>query len=306
MIARFPSFHSFLVLLGNLLFLVSLISQTSLAFQSNALPEFSNITVKRSSNQSMATVDHHSLRRTVKNKLVQMRNNKGDQPQDEMMHNNNQIMLTTTKQKGEVLLYRLALISASTAYTCNLLSTGLVTSDSGAGLSLDFLYHLQNSSHVIFTWGILLAALVAPPNLGAVTDTSKKNDFDNALFLLLNELLPTLSGFAIIAEVVNKIQENLSDKSTSLDSLDNIAMVLITLICFREVRFFGASYKAEAIFAIFCAVILALNELIGFSESALSGGLSLSLLVLSFGKIFEPLRDDLQPNQSAFFQDDRI
>jgi hypothetical protein len=53
-------------------------------------------------------------------------------------------------------------------------------------------------------------------------------------------------------------------------------------------------------------VLCSLNQSIGFSEVALSGGLALSLLVLSVGKILEPLKDDLQPNQSAFFRDDSL
>lgn len=294
--------------------------QTCMAFQSNTIViVFSNIKRVRKypNNVMMAQMGGHSsiLGRTSKRDSLfiiaqEMTRKNGDQQEEEEDQDetcNNPINVVTIKQKGEVILYRIALLSASMAYACNLLSHGLATSNSGAGLSLDLLYHVENSSLFIYTWGILLAALVVPPNLGAITDTNRKNDWDNALFLLLNELLPTLAGFAIIAEVVNKIQENLSDpRSSSTSSLDNIAMVLVTLICLREIKFFGASYKVEAIFAIFCAVSLVLNHLIGFSEIALSGGLSLSLLVLSFGKIFEPLKEDLKPNQSAFFRDDRI
>jgi hypothetical protein len=313
-------------MLGNLLLLELLLPQTCcMAFlQSNTMTVFSNINkaaVKRYPNNVMANMGHSSTIGRTSNKSRdslfviaphKMTRKKDDQPEEEQDEtcNNNPIKNVTIKQKGEVILYRVALISASVAYACNLLSHGLLaTSNSGAGLSLDLLYHVENSSLFIYTWGILLAALVVPPHLGAITDTNRKNDWDNALFLLLNELLPTLAGFAIIAEVVNKIQENLSDpqmSSAALNSLDNIALVLVTLISWREIKFFGASYKVEAIFAIFCAVLLVLNHLIGFSEIALSGGLSLSLLVLSFGKIFEPLKEDLEPNESAFFQDDRI
>jgi hypothetical protein len=132
----------------------------------------------------------------------------------------------------------------------------------------------------------------------------------NALFLLLNELLPTLAGFAIIVEIVNVIQSNLSEGnvefiSSTSDSLGNTTTIFISLICLREIGFFGAGYKAEAILAIFFCIALGLNDSLEFSELALTSGLALSLLVLSFAKVFEPLEDDLEPNQSAFFMDDQ-
>ena len=224
--------------------------------------------------------------------------------------NENETNEITSKQKAEVVLYRITLISASIAYACGQLSNLLIGAG-GAGLSVDSIASIQQTSHIIVGWGILFAALLAPPYLGAITDTNKNNDMNNALFLLLNELLPTLAGFAIIVEVVNTIQTNLSQGtatflSASSESLDNTTNIFISFICLREIGFFGAGYKAEAILAIIFCVAIGLNDSLGFSEVALTSGLGLSLLVLSFAKVFEPLEDDLEPNQSAFFMDDRF
>lgn len=215
----------------------------------------------------------------------------------------------TIKQKAEVLLYRITLISASTAYACIQLSNMLL--GAGSGLSLEYITSIQQTSHAIVGWGILFAALLAPPYLGAITDTNEKNDANNAFFLLLNELLPNLAGFAIIVEVINTIQANLSQGtaeflSATSPSLDNTTNIFISFICLREIGFYGASYKAEAILAILFCLALGLNDSIGFSEVALTSGLGLSLLVLSFAKVFEPLEDDLEPNQSAFFKDEPL
>lgn len=208
----------------------------------------------------------------------------------------------TLRQKADVIFYRIALISASSAYAVNQI-VSLLNSGGGAGLTEETLTALQENSFLAAEWGILLSALFAPPYLGAITDTKKENDVDNALFLLLNELLPQLAGFAIFFEVVNLVQRNLSDGPVGSTLLENTTSIFISLICLREIGFFGASYKAEAILAIFLCIGLGLNDVIGFSEIALTSSLALCLLVLSFGKVFEPIRDDLKPNKSAFFKE---
>jgi hypothetical protein len=214
----------------------------------------------------------------------------------------------TIKQKIEVCLYRFTLTSSSVAYATGQLSKLLLVS--GSGLSTQTIAAIEQNCHAILGWGVLFASLLAPAYLGAVTDQKKENDVDNALFLLLNELLPTLASFAIVVEIINTIQNNLSQGtanflSATSDSLDSTTDLFICAICLREIGFFGASYKAEAILAIVFSVALTLNDSIGFSESALTAGSALCLLVLSFGKFFEPIEDDLRPNYSAFFKDER-
>jgi hypothetical protein len=214
----------------------------------------------------------------------------------------------TVKQKVEVCLYRIALISASMAYTSGQLSQQLLTA--GSGVPAESVAAIEQNAHAILGWGILLAALLAPPNLGSITDQKEENDVDNALFLLLNELLPILASFAIVVEIVNTIQSNLSQGTADFlsgtsDTLDNTTNLFICAICLREIGFFGASYKAEAILAILFCSILSLNDAIGFSDVALNSAIALCLLVLSFGKVFEPIEDDLRPNESNFFKDSR-
>ena len=191
----------------------------------------------------------------------------------------------TLQQKAEAILYRLTLLSATTALATSqilhLLSIDGISG--GAGLPMQVITNLQSNSNTIFTWGILLSALFAPSNLDAITDDTKDNDVNNALFLLLNELLPTLACFAIFIEIVHTIQGNLADGTTniisakSVESLDQLSTVFISLICFREIGFFGASYKAEAILGILLCIVLSLNDWIGYSEPILSGSLSLCL-----------------------------
>ncbi len=213
----------------------------------------------------------------------------------------------TIKQKVEVYLYRSFLASASVAYGTEQLFKLLLTS--GSGLSIQKISTIEQNSHAIVGWGILFSALLAPTYLGAATDKNRENDVENAFFLLLNELLPTLASFAIVVEIINTIQHNLSQStaeflSATSDSLDSTTYLFISLISLREILFFGASYKAEAILAILFSIGLTLNDFIGFSEVTLTAGVSICLLVLSFGKAFEPIKDDVKPNKSAFFRDD--
>jgi hypothetical protein len=220
----------------------------------------------------------------------------------------------TIQSKAEVLIYRATLIICSVAFAMDQLSSSLY----GSGLSPILIEQLNQTSHSISTWSIVLSALFAPAYLGAITDQSKKKEVNNALYLITNELLPQLAGFAIFFEVLNVIQYYNRNAIPTMDSaataataagsmtstLDNTTLVFISLLCFREIGFYGASYKAEAILAILFSVAIVLNDFIGFSDIVLQWGLSLSLLVLSFAKVFEPIKDDLIPSGSAFFNDD--
>jgi hypothetical protein len=233
-------------------------------------------------------------------------NDKNNNKDDTSLNNTNTQEITI-KSKAEVLLYRSTLIIGSVAFGMDQLSTSL----NGSGLSPLFIAQLNQSSHFISTWSILLSALFAPAYLGAITDQSKKNEVNNALFLITNEVLPQLAGFAIFFEVLNVVQYyNRNEISTMASvtnmnsTLDNTTLVFISILCFREIGFYGASYKAEAVLAIIFSVAIALNDFIGLSDIVLQWGLSLSLLVLSFAKVFEPIQDDLIPSGSAFFNDD--
>jgi uncharacterized integral membrane protein len=261
---------------------------------------------------------NYSRRHRHKQTTLYTRNNKDGETEEEE-DDDTERMKTMTQEitirsKAEVLLYRSTLMIGSVAFALDQLSNSLY----GSGLSPLFIEQLDQISHSISTWSILLSALVAPAYLGAITDQRKENEVNNALFLITNEVLPQLAGFAIFFEVLNVVQyyyrneiSTLASTATfsSMDSssgstLDNTTLVFISLLCFREIGFYGASYKAEAVLAILFSVAIALNDFIGLSDIALQWGLSLSLLVLSFAKVFEPIQDDLIPSGSAFFNDD--
>jgi len=218
--------------------------------------------------------------------------------------------MVTFKQKIQVFSYRITLITASSAFIIGQLSKLLLVSSSG--VSVESMIALEQNSHLILGWGILFAALIAPPNLGVVTDEKDESDVGDAILLFINKLLPGLASFALIVETLNAIQSNVSlgtigFLSAASDNLDKTTYLFICAICLREIGFFGALYKTEAIFAVTLCICSAfsLNDRIGFSELGLTSLIALCLLVLSFGKIFEPIEDDLRPNKSSFFKDTR-
>mmetsp|Transcript_24529 Transcript_24529/g.30164 ORF Transcript_24529/g.30164 Transcript_24529/m.30164 type:complete len:282 (-) Transcript_24529:366-1211(-) len=218
----------------------------------------------------------------------------------------------TIKQKIQVCLYRFALTSASLAYATGQVSTLLL--DSGSGLSTQTITSIDQYSYAIFGWGIILSAFLMPPCIGVSIHQKDENDMkSNGLYRLLNKVLPIFASFAIVTEIISITQQYVSQDSanllgtTSENLLDNMVTLFICAICLREIGFFGTYYKAEAIIAILLTVISTLsNSVFFFSQPALTAGLALCLLVLSFGKFFEPIEDDLRPNNSAFFRDDRL
>lgn len=282
------------------------------AFAWNSLKDtYQNVSFRRSTplgkTFTRQQYSYHSNSRIVHQRTCLYSRNVKDENnnKDDTLLKNTNTQEITIKSKAEVLLYRSTLIIGSVAFGMDQLSTSL----NGSGLSPLFIAQLNQTSHSISTWFILLSALFAPAYLGAITDQSKKNEVNNALFLITNELLPQLAGFAIFFEVLNAVQSYYRNEISTMASvtgstLDNTTLVFISILCFREIGFYGASYKAEALLAIIFSVAIALNDFIGLSDIVLQWGLSLSLLVLSCSKVFEPIQDDLIPSGSAFFNDD--
>lgn len=229
--------------------------------------------------------------------------NDSDTPDDQNYSiSRDDIQAMTVKQKAAVCLYRFALASASVAYTVGELTNLL----SGSGLSIQTISTIQQNSHVIFGCGILGAALLVPSHVQTRTeDVDEDSVVGDSLVLILNRSLPMLGSLAIVVEVMNSILNNVPGSSNFLiTGFDKTADLFICALCLREIGFFGVAYKAEAVLTIFLCANLAIHDLIGFPEFALRGGASIGLLVLSFGKFFEPLEGDLRPNGSAFFRDD--
>lgn len=197
-----------------------------------------------------------------------------------------------------MLLYRFCLLLASIGYTLYWIFIALDLSSTTG----DDVQRLAHTSHAISTWGMLLSALFSPTYLGAITDPDERNDFKNACLLLLNDALPQLASFAIIVQILNVIQTSMCSGSldffTSISggSLENTTNIFVVGIRLREIGFYGVEYKAEAVLAIFICFVLTLSD-IGMSDAVLSAFLGLCLLVLS-----EPIKDDMRPNESRFFQ----
>uniref|UniRef100_A0A7S4WGG5 Uncharacterized protein n=1 Tax=Ditylum brightwellii TaxID=49249 RepID=A0A7S4WGG5_9STRA len=203
------------------------------------------------------------------------------------------------KKRAQVLSYRSALIAASLGISGEQILKALL----GTGLSAETITSVEFTAHAFSEWGILLTALLAPAN---ITQRSEANDTTNSPVLLLNKLLPLLAIFAIAFDIINNISSTLSNDaenviSASPEPFSPISSIFVCAICLREIGYFGFFYKVEAILAIIFSATLGFNT--GISEGVLAGGLALSLLVLSFGKVFEPIVDDLQINNSEFFRD---
>ncbi len=232
---------------------------------------------------------------------------------------------TDGREKAAIILYRISLLIGS--FACGL--SQIMNVLQGSGLSVETISNIQHSSDAVFTWGILFAALVIPKNRSGVFEQKKNNGgevvdenlgFDQEGLLgtgsilrgeerftwstLVNNALPYLSSLTILIKVVNEIHSVAPN-----EILDEMTTFFISVICLREIGYFGAAYKVEAILAICLVLIssLGIDEgIIGFPDAILSSLLALCLLVLSFGKVFEPLQDDLRPNGSAFFKDDAM
>eukprot|EP00551_Chaetoceros_affinis_P007252 CAMPEP_0203673502 /NCGR_PEP_ID=MMETSP0090-20130426/12738_1 /ASSEMBLY_ACC=CAM_ASM_001088 /TAXON_ID=426623 /ORGANISM="Chaetoceros affinis, Strain CCMP159" /LENGTH=198 /DNA_ID=CAMNT_0050539177 /DNA_START=315 /DNA_END=911 /DNA_ORIENTATION=- len=194
----------------------------------------------------------------------------------------------------------------------------------GLGLSVEMITNVEHLSNMVFTWGILCSALAIPNNQRGFRAKNAEGqqgegevdrevefhahpgvfDRNSTWPTFVNNALPYLSSLAIVIKLIN---ETLS--LSIMPTLDEVSNeFFISAVCLREIGYFGAPYKVEAILALGLVFIssLGLNEGIGFSDTILSSLLALCLLVLSFGKVFEPLQDDLHPNGSAFFRDNAM
>lgn len=126
------------------------------------------------------------------------------------------------------------------------------------------------------------------------------------------------ASIAVTAAVTTAVTSPTS--STTISLLDPmINGILVSALCIREIGYFGYQYKVEAIVALgvslFSTIMktmmttttIAIDTGTGTGTNApslisgLSGIYALCLLVLSFGKLFEPIEDELETNGSNFF-----
>lgn len=220
------------------------------------------------------------------------------------------------QEKTKVVFYRLSLIIASIA--CGL-SQAIITFQ-GSGLSLDTIKYIEQLSNVVFTWGILSTALTIPNyrDIRSGTETSDKN----SAFVLLNDSLPTLAIAVTILKIIVSVGSNISSSNNDITienhDIENLTALNIdkfvfgfftSAISLREIGYFGAGYKVEAILVLIFVSISTFSfgfyNSIGLTDTLCKSAIALCLLVLSFGKILEPFEDDIRPDGSSFFKENQ-
>lgn len=119
---------------------------------------------------------------------------------------------------------------------------------------------------------------------------------------LSNRALPILAASSVILGFVPD-----PFGGSGGDAAAVVTDVALAGICTREILFYGLGYKVEVAAAVVCLVLAFVTDVgagvaVGVPPAGIvSGGLALSLAVLSVGKVFEPVRSDLVPDRSAFF-----
>jgi len=182
----------------------------------------------------------------------------------------------TLGQGIRVGLYRLLLLGSAGAWT----GLAVLPLLEGSGLSSTDTLEVNMSMGWKFMLGA--AAVVAP--LPSVDSKSKSN-------------LPFLALSCVGVSTLLLLSLSIMFQEGMMDTATQVVATMATLgICVREVVFYGAAYKVEAIIL---ASLLLLQPVLPVSN-IVPGGIALALLVLSFGKLLEPLEEDLRPGQSTF------
>ena len=133
----------------------------------------------------------------------------------------------------------------------------------------------------------------------------------------LNDSLPILSILILLIKVLLSIaivingSSNITTTDTVLGlqrAIDEILIpsVVLTMLAIREIGYYGLEYKVEALIIILLIEPLSkicIESLPPMIEHITNPLLMITLLLLAFGKVFEPVQDDIQPNNSNFFQD---
>ena len=211
----------------------------------------------------------------------------------------------------------------------------------GTGLSRDGITTMNSVSGTIFLYGILFTAVSIPKYRGTteIVDngrSSEEKETIEALDLMkikknfknkskedtnyvarLNDSLPILSILILLIKVLLSIaivingSSNITTTDTVLGlqrAIDEILIpsVVLTMLAIREIGYYGLEYKVEALIIILLIEPLSkicIESLPPMIEHITNPLLMITLLLLAFGKVFEPVQDDIQPNNSNFFQD---
>eukprot|EP00978_Attheya_sp_CCMP212_P024524 scaffold77179_cov34-Attheya_sp.AAC.1 len=182
----------------------------------------------------------------------------------------------TLGQGIRVGLYRLLLLGSAGACT----GLAVLPLLEGSGLSSTDTLEMNMSMGWKFMLGA--AAILAP--LPSVDSKFKSN-------------LPFIALSCVGASTVLLLSLPIMFQESMMETATQVVATMATLgICVREVVFYGAAYKVEAIIL---ASLFLLQPVLPVSN-IIPGGIALALLVLSFGKLLEPLEEDLRPGQSTF------
>lgn len=209
----------------------------------------------------------------------------------------------------------------------------------GTGLSRDGITTMNSVSGTIFLYGILFTAVSIPKYRGTteIVDSGRsseeketiealmkmkknfknKNKEDTNYVARLNDSLPILSILILLIKVLLSIaivingSSNITTTDTVLGlqrAIDEILIpsVVLTMLAIREIGYYGLEYKVEALIIILLIEPLSkicIESLPPMIEHITNPLLMITLLLLAFGKVFEPVQDDIQPNNSNFFQD---
>jgi hypothetical protein len=229
--------------------------------------------------------------------------------------------ITSTKEKINVFLFRMSLISITVLYSLN-------------QLPMDALTNIEHSNNAVFGWQIFTAALIIPNYQGSIHKTFNGGNHDNyndgygydydgtrldgtddnvheedmgndSLFGIQNNafpIIPILSSVTILFLLVSSTItsgnishiSNLEVIAASISSSSNLDQLLLPGILFgtiwasREV-----SYFRILTILLVSTSITGLNASIDISDEILSGVLAFCLLVLSALEVFE-LENDLR------------
>jgi len=181
--------------------------------------------------------------------------------------------VVTVWQRTRILSYRAALLASALLISVRALGDGNFLD--GTGVNID-------------DWAepSRLALSLASGSSVALAPTPKKNDIIGTAFLGLGAL-------TLIVGVGAYRWLPLAGPAWTL------SMLALMAVSIREILYFGGEYKQECGITLFMLpLMLDLNNPIPFTSSLCALGMA----VLAAGKLFEPCREDLIPdNDSKFF-----
>ncbi|CAB9502525.1 expressed unknown protein [Seminavis robusta] len=191
--------------------------------------------------------------------------------QDEAATVSQQVFKLSSTQLGQTVGYRVALLGVSVAYSLELLLPVL----QDAGLSV---FPEVDPILPLAAIGFTTAAAALAPKAGMLKSGAKKKS------------VMLVDGKVLAASVATLVAGQ--------------PLVGLAALFVREIYYFGLAYKMEAALGLAASlwVLLSPGDPSGVPDTVAC----LALAVMVFGKIFEPLQEDWNPNQSEFLAKDKL